>query len=400
MNINFFWLVSARFLFVLGVQIQAVLLGWQMYDLTHDPFQLGMIGLTEAIPALSMALFAGWLVDRYNPYRFYQVMIFGSFCSMLISSRATTTRELFLAAFVTGLVRSFTSPSMNAIIPRIVTREELKRSAAWTTTAFKSATVIGPGLAGVLLAVQGYSLPYAVAIGALVLASISLLFVRYRHVPAPVARAVESGERETFLHELTVGARYVFRHPLLLSALSLDMFAVLFGGVTALLPIFAAEILHVGPQGLGWLRAAPAAGAIVMSTWLIRRPITHGAGSKLLWSVLGFGLCILVFGISRNFWLSIGALALSGALDSVSMVVRGAIVQLCSPEHMRGRIAAVNSIFIGSSNEIGEFESGVAATYLGVVPSVLFGGTMTLVTVGVVFWKAKELRSLDLSKIE
>lgn len=398
MNSNFFWLVSARFLFVLGVQIQAVLMGWQMYDLTHDPMKLGLIGLTEAIPALSLALFAGWLVDRFNPLRFYQGMLAVSFCSMMISWNATTTEELYVAAFITGLARSFTGPSMNSIIPRIVTREELNRSSAWTTTAFKTATVIGPGLAGVLLALQGFSFPYLLAVTSLVVGSISLLFIRYKHV-SPAVAAEEKAKKESFVNELLVGARYVFKHPLLLSALSLDMFAVLFGGVTALLPIFAAEILHVGPQGLGWLRAAPAAGAILMSAFLIRYPISHGAGRKLLWSVLGFGLCILVFGVSRNFWLSMAALALSGALDSVSMVVRGAIVQLCSPEHMRGRIAAVNSIFIGSSNEIGEFESGLAATYLGVVPSVIFGGSMTLLTVVVVFWKARSLRSLDLSKI-
>ena len=178
------------------------------------------------------------------------------------------------------------------------------------------------------------------------------------------------------------------------------MFAVLFGGVTALLPIYAAEILHVGPQGLGWLRAAPAFGAILMGSALIRKPIGKRAGSALLASVLGYGICILVFAVSKNYILSLGVLALSGALDSVSMVVRGAIVQLCSPENMRGRIAAVNSIFIGSSNEIGEFESGTAAKLFGTVPSVIFGGMMTVVTVGIVFWKAKELRNLDLQSLE
>ena len=384
---------------MIGVQIQAVLMGWQMYDLTHDPFQLGLIGLAEAVPALSMALFAGWLVDRFNPLRFYQAMLGVSFCSMLISWHATGTRDLFVAAFITGFARSFTGPSMNSIIPRIVTRNELKRSSAWTTTAFKSATVIGPGLAGVLLAIQGYRLPYVLAVSALAMASLSLLLIPYRHVPVSAAVLKAGEKKESFASELLMGARYVAKHPLLLSALSLDMFAVLFGGVTALLPIYAAEILKVGPQGLGWLRAAPAAGAIFMSAYLIRWPITENAGRKLLWSVLGFGICILVFGVSKSFWLSMGALAVSGALDSVSMVVRGAIVQLCSPEHMRGRIAAVNSIFIGSSNEIGEFESGLAATYMGVIPSVIFGGTLTLITVVVVFFKAKELRNLDLSKI-
>lgn len=374
-------------------------MGWQMYDLTKDPLQLGLIGLTAAIPALSLALFAGWLVDRFNPIRFYQCTIILSGISMLISWHATDAMHLYLAAFTTGLARSFTGPSVNAVVPRIVTREELKRGSAWTTTAFKSATVIGPGVAGVLLAIRGYDYPYMLAIGALVGASISVILTKYRHVPAPVARKVESGVKETFFQELLVGSRYVFSHPLLLAALSLDMFAVLFGGVTALLPIYAAEILHEGPRGLGLLRAAPAAGAIFMSVYLIRKPITGNAGRKLMYSVLGFGFCILVFGVSRDLYLSMMALALSGAFDSVSMVVRGAIVQLCSPEHMRGRIAAVNSIFIGSSNEIGEFESGLAASYMGTVPSVIFGGSMTLLTVVMVFWKAKGLRNLDLAKI-
>jgi hypothetical protein len=248
-------------------------------------------------------------------------------------------------------------------------------------------------VAGVLLAVQGYMLPYRVAQVCLVLGSISLLFIKYHHhKPLKV-------QNPSLFHELSIGVKYVFAHPLLLSVMSLDMFAVLFGGVVAMLPIYAAEVLHMGPEGLGWLRASPAMGAIFMSLYLIKKPITKHAGTALLWSVFGFGICILVFGISKNFWLSFAALAISGALDSVSMVVRGAIVQLCSPENMRGRIAAVNSIFIGSSNEIGQFESGVAAKLLGTVNSVLFGGTMTLVTVAFVFLRSKRLRSLDLNEI-
>ena len=396
MNSNFYWLILTRFLFVMAVQIQAVLLGWQMYDLTHDPLQLGLIGLAEAIPALSLSLVAGLLVDRFNPFRFYQGMLLVSFCSVVISWRATDTRSLFIAAVVTGLARSFTGPSMNSFIPKIVPREELKRSAAFTTTAFKSAAVVGPGLAGVLLGINGYQLPYALALASLAIGSISLLMIRYSHVKEPHFNATRNGN---LTEELLIGARYVFKHPLLLSALSLDMFAVLFGGVTALLPIYAVEILHVGPSGLGWLRAAPSFGAIFMSLYLIRRPIGQNAGRKLLWSVFGFGVCILVFAVSRNLLISMLALAVSGALDSVSMVVRGAIVQLCSPDEMRGRIAAVNSIFIGSSNEIGEFESGVAAKLLGTVPSVLFGGCMTIITVAIVAMKSKELRDLDLNKI-
>ncbi len=393
MSRNFYWLMGTRFLFVMGVQMQAVLMGWQMYDLSHDPLQLGLVGLAEAIPAISMALFAGWLVDRFNPFRFYQATLVVCFISMYIASIAKEPQYLFIAAALTGIARSFTGPTFNSMVPRIVPREELKRSSAFTTIAFKVGTVVGPGIAGVLLAVQGYVLPYRVAQVCLILGSVSLLFIDYQH------QRVVRTKNPSLYSELLVGVKYVFQHPLLLSALSLDMFAVLFGGVVAMLPIYAAEILHMGPEALGWLRAAPAAGAILMSIYLIRKPITKHAGSALLWSVFGFGLCILVFGISKSFWLSFAALALSGALDAVSMVIRGAIVQLCSPEEMRGRIAAVNSIFIGSSNEIGQFESGVAAKLLGTVNSVLFGGAMTLVTVAFVFLRSKRLRSLNLNDI-
>jgi len=373
-------------------------MGWQMYDLTHDPLHLGILGLVEAIPALGMALFAGLVVDHFNPLRIYQSVILISFCSVAVAWGAHSPHALYLAAAMTGFVRSFLSPAVNSLVPRLVSREEIRKSSAYTSTAFQMANVVGPGMAGILLGIHGYSLPYIFALAALVTASFTLLTVSYRHRPNP-GGPMGSGSASR-MNELMLGVRYVSKHPLLLSAMSLDMFAVLFGGVTALLPIFAAEILHVGPQGLGWLRAAPAVGAIGMGFYLIRNPIGKRAGTSLLKAVFGFGICILIFGISKNFWLSIFVLTVSGALDSISMVVRGSIVQLCSPENMRGRIAAVNSIFIGSSNEIGEFESGVTAKLMGTVPSVLFGGVMTLVTVVIVFWKAKELRDLDMAKLE
>ena len=372
-------------------------MGWQMYDLTHDPLHLGFLGLVEAIPALGMALIAGLVVDRFNPLRIYQSVILISFFSVAIAWHAQVPEQLYLAAALTGFVRSFMSPAMNSLVPKIVSRDQIRKSSAYTSTAFQSAAVIGPGLAGVLLGVHGYSLPYSLAMVVLVISSITLLTVSYKHVFTPFETSTAKPSK---LHELTVGVKFVAKHPLLLSAMSLDMFAVLFGGVTALLPIFAAEILHVGPKGLGWLRAGPAFGAITMGLFLIKNPIGKKAGPALLAAVSGFGICILVFGFSKTYWISLAALVVSGALDSISMVVRGAIVQLCSPENMRGRIAAVNSIFIGSSNEIGEFESGLTAKLFGTVSSVIFGGCMTIVTVLIVFWKAKELRQLDITKLE
>lgn len=395
MNQNFARVTLARFCFTIAVQAQAVLMGWQMYELTHDPLKLGLIGLAAAIPALSLALFAGLWVDRGNPLRFYQAVIGISLISVLISWHATSEFNLYVAAILTGIMRSFTGPSMNSLVPKIVTREELRQASAYSTTANRMGVVIGPALAGILLGIQGYSLPYLLIVVFLVVGSLSLLWVQYRHVKN-TAHVVE---RKSVVHELMVGVKFVANHRLLLSALSLDMFAVLFGGVTAMLPVFAAEVLKVGPSGLGYLRAAPALGAILMGFYLIKNPVKKNAGRWLFISVLGFGFCILVFAFSKNYFLSLAVLALSGALDSVSMVVRGAIVQLCSPEAMRGRIAAVNSMFIGSSNELGEFESGLAASTLGLIPSVVFGGTMTLLTVVLVFWKARELRSLDLSKL-
>jgi hypothetical protein len=396
MNPHFYRATSVRFLFSLSVQSQAVLMGWQMYEFTRDPLKLGLIGLAEALPALGLSLFSGYLVDRLNPLRIYQTIVWVSMVSVLISWNASGPSALFLAAVLTGLVRSFSSPSMGALIPRLISRSELKKSAAFTALAFQFAGVVGPGLAGILLGIHGYAYPYAFCVSALLVASITLLTVDYRH---PVSEQTHV-EKKSLLGEMLLGIRFVFNHPVMLSSMSLDMFAVLFGGVTALLPVFSAEILHTGPSGLGWLRAAPAIGAMIAGVILLRRPISSGAGKKLLGAVFGFGLCILVFAVSRSYFLSWVMLALSGALDSVSMVIRGSILQLASPEGMRGRIASVSAIFIGSSNEIGAFESGLAARLMGTVPSVLFGGGMTLLTVLIVAIRGKKLRELDLSVYE
>ena len=371
-------------------------MGWQMYERTRDPWMLGLVGLCAALPALVLAPFSGWWVDRGNPLRIYQGVMVISLFSVLLAWSSKTPAGLFSAAFLTGLVRSFSSPAMNSIIPRIISRSEIKRFSAYTALAFQLAGVVGPGLSGVLLGAGGYTFPYVLCVSALVVASLTLWTMENRFHAQESSVKRSSAWRE----ELLSGFRFVWAHPVLLSTMSLDMFAVLFGGVTAMLPVFAVEVLHTGPVGLGWLRAAPAMGAILMGTVLVRNPVSKGAGSKLLVSIAGYGVCILVFGLSKSYMVSFGALLLSGALDSVSMVIRGAIVQLCSPEGLRGRIAAVNAVFIGSSNEIGEFESGLAAKILGTVPSVLFGGSMTLLTVAWVGWRSSEIRNLDLSRLE
>ncbi len=393
-------LVTARLLFTIGTQMQAVVTGWLIYELYRDPLYLGLIGAVEALPALGLALVAGYLVDRSNPVHVYRGVLVVSLASALmlfastvlagdvsVAERATL---IYASAFLTGLARGFTSPAVYSMMPQMVPREALAASSAWLTSAFQVAAVGGPALGGLIFGFGGARLATLIQVALLVLGFIVFLGIQLQ------PKVVKRVKGEPILENLLVGVRYVFKNQYLLSALSLDMFAVLFGGVTALLPLFASDILNVGPEGLGLLRAAPAVGALFVSVFLIRRPIRKNAGRILLASVAAFGLCILGFGVSESFWISALILALSGAVDAVSMVVRGTVVALHSPEHMRGRIAAVNSMFIGSSNELGALESGVAAKLLGTVPSVVFGGTMTLIVVAVTAWRAPKLRELEL----
>ena len=392
---DFYFLVAVRFLGSFSVQLQAVILGWQMYQFTRAPIDLGLIGLTEAIPAIGLALFAGYLVDRGNPKRMISAVVFLSLLSMVIAWTARTTDELYFAAFLTGVARSFYSPCFQSLLPRLVPKALLNRAIAMSTSAMKLAYITGPAIAGLVLGWKGAGPAYALGTGFFISALAALIFLRYDHAPFRKTTRLEI----SFSAELLAGLRFVFKNRILLSVLSLDMFAVLFGGVTAMLPVVSEEILHTGPTGLGFLRASPAIGALGMSLWLVRYPIEKNAGRLLLQVVFGWGLCILIFALSRNVFLSCGILGLSGALDSISMIIRGSIVQLCSPEAMRGRIAAVNSIFIGSSNEIGAFESGLAAQLFGLVPSFYFGGVMTLAVVGVIARFVPELRRLDLREL-
>lgn len=393
---DFRLITQTRLLFSFAVQIQAVVIGWQVYQIKKDPLYLGLTGLVEALPALALALFAGEIVDRSNPLKIYQNVVLLSLLAGLMLWLTATSPQilwLYLAALITGIARGFSGPALFSLIPQIVEREAIRVSSAWTTLAFQLASVGGPAIGGFLFAWKGVRLPYTIEVLSLIAAYLLLTQMEER----PKIRS--QNEKNSMLENIRTGVRFVFSSQLLLSALALDMFAVLFGGVTALLPIFSEEILLAGPQGLGILRASPAIGALVMSVALIRFPIGRRAGIILLCAVAGFGLCTLGFGISSHFWISASLLCLSGALDSISMVIRAAIVQLCSPDQMRGRIAAVNSVFIGSSNEIGAFESGLAAKLMGTIPSVLFGGTMTLLTVLVTALLAPQLRRMNLDEL-
>ncbi|WP_373997503.1 MFS transporter [Bdellovibrio bacteriovorus] len=397
-------LVSARFFFTFAVQMQAVILGWRIYDLLKDPLYLGFIGLTEAIPAIGFALYAGYLVDRLRPLMVYRRVIYVSLLSGLVvlaehlfahdMNVSTQVGLLYFAAFLTGLARAFSQPAIFAIVPRLVERGLLMRASAVSSSVMQVARIGGPAVGGLIFGFWGPIASSSIVCILLVIASVSLMLIR-KDLTAPE----QTVQHASIQDELLSGGKFVFKHPILLPALSLDMISVLFGGVTALLPIFANEILFVGPKGLGILRAAPAIGATLMSLYLSR---TNGmrTGRWLLSAVTGFGFCILVFGLSTNFYLSVAALALSGSFDSISMVIRSAAVQLSSPDHMRGKISAVNSIFIGSSNEIGELESGIAAKLLGTVPAVYFGGIMCILTVGLIGYLSPSLRKLDLEKLQ
>lgn len=405
MQKDFKKLLVARFLFAFGISMQAIVVGWRMYDLTHDPLKLGLIGLAEAIPALSLALYGGYIVDRSRPLRIYGMVLLCSLISALIVlfaqppvlslSVGDQIIALYIASLVTGTARAFAQPSFYAIVPRLVPREALSKASAWMTSALQIARISGPALGGLI-----FGFVSSVGASAVICISLGLAFISVTLMEAKIdAPRQHAHANVSRLQELFSGVVYVFKHPILLPALSLDMISVFFGGVTAVLPIFASDILHVGPGGLGLLRASPAIGAAVTSLFMVRASVDKKAGPALLSVVVGFGVCILVFSLSESFALSLVMLGLSGAFDSVSMVIRGAAVQLASPEAMRGKISAVNSMFIGSSNELGEFESGVAAKWLGIVPSVVFGSLMCLLTVGVIAWRSPALRKMDLTKL-
>lgn len=397
-------LVSARFLFTLAVQMQAVVVGWRVYDLTQDPLSLGFVGLAEAIPALSLALYAGYIVDRHRPLDIYQRVLCGSLLSAAVVLFSQVFQNqlpmsfqlsaLYIASIITGTSRAFSQPSIFSAVPRMIPRAELAKSSAWMASAMQTARIAGPAAGGILFGFLGETVAFSAICVCLLLGIAAMAWIQIKIDPPEFQKAPESLKKE-----LMSGASFVFKHPILLPAMSLDMISVLFGGVTALLPIFAKEILMIGPKGLGLLRAAPAAGAVLTSFFLTRFQLKKNAGRWLLSAVAGFGCCILVFAASRNYLLSLMALGLSGAFDSVSAIIRNTAVQMSSPDHLRGRVSAINSMFIGSSNELGEFESGVAAKLLGAVNATYLGGIICLLVVGTIALKSPTLREMDLEKI-
>ncbi|GAB2789828.1 MFS family permease [Hymenobacter luteus] len=397
-------LVSARICLTIATRIQGLVVGWQIFRLTNDPLALGLIGLAEAIPSISVSLYAGHVADsvRRKNIIVVTVAVLG-LCALalallaspaglpLLSRQAFYTWPLYLVIFVSGIARGFLGPALFSFMPQLLPdRERLANAVTWNSTTYQAAAVLGPAIGGYLIT-WGVANSYMVAAVLLLVALGQFAAIASRPLPAL------EGEKPGLQESILSGLRFIWGNQLVLAALSLDLFAVLFGGAVALLPVFAVDILKVGAAGLGHLESAPAIGSVLMAALLTYFPLRRHAGRKLLWAVAGFGVATILFALSDSYELSLFLLFLTGAFDSVSVIVRSTLLHTFTPEHMKGRVSAVNNIFIGSSNEIGSFESGVAARLLGVVNSVVFGGFMTLGVVGLTAVLADKLRKLDMT---
>ena len=399
-NPGFVGLLSYRLLAILSYQVIAVTVGWHVYELTRDALALGLIGLAEVIPYFCFALFAGYAVDHLPRRKLGMFACLGLCLTALLLAGVAAgavpafgTLTIYAAVAVGGLVRAFFAPVNMSLFARVLKRSEFARGAGVSSVVMQAGLVLGPALGGALVAWSDKTAAYLVAAGFAAAAAIAIITLRVTEPPP-------SSERAPVFKSIGEGLRFVLNNQVVLGAQALDMFSVLFGGAVALLPAFITDILHYGPEAFGILRAAPAAGAVLVGLWLARHPPKRHAGRLLLLAVTGFGLCIIGFALSRQFWLSAAMLLLSGMCDGVSVVLRSTILQLSTPDHMRGRVSSINGIFIGSSNELGAFESGVAARLLGLVPSVIFGGCMTLGVVAATARLAPKLRRLDLRQLE
>ncbi len=393
-------LLAGRFCFVLGLRMMGTLVGWWVYELTNAPFAIGLIGLAEVIPALSLALYAGHVIDISEKKSLLLKGVFAFFiCSIILlflstsyfkinSNKFFVIGGIYTIIFFTGIIRSFAGPVFNAIVGQMIPKETLQNAITWNQGTWLTASVFGHALAGFCIAYINNSGTLVVV--SLLMALAFLLLTSIKRKPA----AVNTGDKKTW-ESVKEGLKFVFKTKELLGSLCLDLFAVLFGGAVAMVPVYAKDILKVGPIGFGWLNGAADIGSILIVVILAVFPLRKNQGRTLLFVVAGFGLCIIIFGISQLFWLSFTALLLSGVLDGISMVVRGTIVQLKTPNEMRGRVMSVNSMFINSSNELGQFESGLAAKMFGVVPSVIFGGAMTLLVVVITWVKAPTLKKME-----
>jgi len=383
----------ARFFIVITLEMQSVAVGWQVYEITKRPLDLGLVGLAQFLPGILLFLLSGKAVDRFNRRKLL-TFCYGGFalCSGLLLAIAQhgvhSAYPIYAVIALVGAVRSFNGPTARAILPQLVPEQHFPNAVAWNASIFQTATILGPAIGGLLYAfAHGPSVVYGAA-GLIAVASmLSTLRIRPRTTRRP--------RQQISLTTVLAGLRYIWQQKLILGSISLDLFAVLLGGAVALLPVYAREILKTGPWGLGLLRSAPGVGAAAMALLLAHRPVRRRAGATMLWCVTGFGVFTILFGISHNLWLSLIALVLVGATDMVSVVIRGILVQVATPDEMRGRVNAVDMIFIGASNELGQFESGLTAHWFGTVPAVVLGGVGTLLVIAIWAWRFPELRQAD-----
>lgn len=391
--------IAGRFLFIMGLRMTGTVIGWWVYLLTGSPLALGLVGLSEVIPAVSLALYAGQHIDRCEKRSLLLrciLMYIGCILFLWLLSSGTASRHLspwticliiFAVIAITGAIRSFSGPTFSSLIAQIVPREILPAAASISSATWLVASISGHAAGGFLIAGIGIQNTFLV----ILLQVCAGYFILSRLKPKEV---LVSGKANTW-SRVKEGLQYVFHSKELLGAMSLDLFAVLFGGAVALVPVFANEILHVGPIGFGWLNAATDIGSIITVTILTVRPLKKQQGRTLFYAVAGFGICIILFALSTVYWFSFLALMISGCMDGVSVIVRSTILQLKTPDELRGRVMSVSSMFINSSNELGQFESGVAARLMGTVPSVVFGGCMTIAVVIFTWFKAPTLREME-----
>lgn len=388
----------ARFCIVFCTEMQSVAVGWQVYEITHRPLDLGLTGLVQFLPGILLFLVAGHVTDRFDRRKLLTLCYVGfAIASGLLLfvtlnqealHRAGTVRPIFAILFLVGVIRTFSMPSSRALLPQLVPEEHFQNAVAWNSSMFQFATILGPAMGGLLYAFfRGPAAVYATALSTATIAILITLRIKTESKPRP---------REPFsLKTVFAGFHYIWEHKIVFGSISLDLFAVLLGGAVALLPVYAKEILVTGPWGLGLLRSAPGIGAATMALLLAYKPIRRRAGATMLWCVGGFGVFTMVFGFSHSLPLSLISLLFVGAADMVSVVVRGVLIQIETPDEMRGRVNAVDMIFIGASNELGEFESGLAAQYLGAVPAVVLGGAGTILVTLLWAWLFPQLRRAD-----
>lgn len=395
---DFRLMLFTRIFGMMALQAQAVIVGWQIYSITKDPFMLGLTGLAEALPAISSALFAGHIVDNNRPHKIFLIalgiltlntlmlLIFAGGFVSLDSKHIIIL--IFSGIFISGLARSYIMPASFSLLPQIVSRNKIPSASAWMSSGFQLAAISGPAIAGIIYGGYGAKAAWMIPTALMFLAFIMLALISSK------PRKYRSREvREAASKSILEGWKFILGNRVLLSVMALDMFAVLFGGAVAILPAYADQILQTGSEGLGALRAAPALGSIITALFLALNPFRKLKATLLLAAITGFGFCMIGFGLSKVFWLSMLLLAFSGAFDSISMVMRSTLMQLLTPDNMRGRVSSVNSMFVISSNEIGAFESGLAAKFMGIAPSIIFGGVCTLIVVMVTYIISPKLRN-------